>query len=106
MSLFFERETMMSKYCIMSLMMRTENAATEVDSFSFAAQMADRLARIAPKLTADEMAFLIRAGGKIYDSGIKEFGSGIPMEDLFPAEENLDPRLDRGGFRKNSYRRT
>lgn len=96
---------MMSKYCMMSLMMREENAATEVDPFSFAAQMADLLARIAPKLTAEELAFFIRAGGKIYDSGIKECGTGIPMEDLFPAEENLDPTLSRGGFRKASYRR-
>lgn len=95
----------MSKYCIMSLMMRKENAATEVDPFSFAAQMADMLETVSSRLTPEEMAFFIRAGGKIYDSGVKEFGTGVPMEDLFPAMENLDPSLSRGGFRSESYRR-
>lgn len=96
----------MSKYCMMSLMMRRENAAADVDAFSFAAQMADLLTKIMPRLTTDELAFLIRAGGKIYDAGMKECGSGVPLEDLFPAEENLDFGLGRGGFRKISYRRS
>lgn len=95
----------MSKYCIMSLMMRKENAAHDVDAFTLAAQMADLLARISPKLTAEELSFLIRAGGKIYDAGVKEFGKGLPVEDLFPAQENLNPFLDRGGYRKEPYRR-
>jgi hypothetical protein len=95
----------MSKYCIMSLMMRKENAATDVDPFSFAAQMAELLAQISSKLTAEELAFFVRAGGKIYDAGVKEYGTGVPMEDLFPSRENLNPQLERGGFRKDAYRR-
>lgn len=86
-------------------MMRQESAAADIDSFSFAARMADLLAQITPRLTADELAFLIRAGGKIYHAGIQECGAGVPMEDLFPAEENLAPGINRGGFRKASYRR-
>ena len=95
---------MSSKYCIMSLMMRKENSACEVDPFTFSAQMAELLAKIAFKLDPEELAFLIRAGGKIYEAGVKEAGTGVPLEDLFPAEENLNPWLNRGGFRKKPYR--
>jgi hypothetical protein len=95
----------MSKYRIMSLMMRQENSAEDVNPFTFAARMAELLDSMHARLTADEIAFLIKAGGKIYHDGIKEFGEGLPLEDLFPAEENLESRTDRGGFRKNAYRR-
>lgn len=95
----------MSKYRIMSMMMRQENSADEVNTFTFAAQMAELLDRISPKLTDDELGFFIKAGGKIYHDGIKEFGQGLPLEDLFPAEENLEPGAHRGGFRKEAYRR-
>lgn len=95
----------MSKYCVMSLMMRHEVAEEEVDPFALSAQMADLLDRISYKLTDEELAFFIKAGGKIYHDGVKEFGAGLPLEDMFPAVENLDPHAGRGGFRKDAYRR-
>jgi len=95
----------MSKYRIMSMMMRHENSADEVNAFTLAAHMAEVLDRISSTLTDDELQLFIKAGGKIYHSGVKEFGQGLPLEDLFPAKENLEPHADRGGFRKEAYRR-
>jgi hypothetical protein len=95
----------MSKYSIMALMMREENATTEVDDCNFAAEMAELLTAISSKLTADEMEFFIRAGAKIYSSGVEKSGTEISLSDLFPAEEIPDLANEPDGFRKSPYRR-
>lgn len=94
----------MNKYEIMSLMMRGENQRIHADLYSIAALLAEQLAKVSDKLSAQEIDRFIQIGGAVYHAGVNEFGAAVPVEDLFPAEENWPegPCPERGGFRKRN----
>lgn len=91
----------MDKYQILALMMREENEVIDADLYTVCAILADRLAAASDRLNAEEMTAFVQVGAAIYRHGMAEFGSAVPIEDLFPANENWPngPRPGRGGFR-------
>jgi hypothetical protein len=91
----------MNKYQIMALMMREDHQVLDTDLFSTSAVLAERLAGISTRLSEQEMDAFINIGAAIYRAGLNEFGAGVPVEDLFPANENWPdgPCPERSGFR-------
>lgn len=91
----------MDKYQILALMMRSEHQCLDANLYSLSALFADRLARVADRLTEEELNRFIEIGAAIYHAGLDEFGTGVPLEDLFPANENwpFGPPPGSGGFR-------
>jgi hypothetical protein len=91
----------MDKYQIMALMMREDHQVLHTDLYSISALMAERLAGIADRLSDSEMDTFIDIGAAVYRAGLSEFGTSVPVEDLFPASENWPngPCPERGGFR-------
>lgn len=91
----------MNKYQIMALMMRREHRVIDANFYGLSALMADRLASVSDRLTAEEMDRFIDIGAAIYRAGMDAFGNTVEVEDLFPANENWPdgPLPERGGFR-------
>lgn len=91
----------MDKYQIMALMMRSEHQVIDANFYGLSAVMADKLAAVSDKLSDAELDSFIRIGAAIYRAGMNEFGARVPVEDLFPANENWPdgPQPGRSGFR-------
>jgi hypothetical protein len=92
----------MNKYQIVALMMRAEHQVIDTDPFSLAAMLAEQLAKVSDRLNEQEMDRFVKIGAAVYRAGLTEFGSGVPVEDLFPANENWPngPQPGRSGFRE------
>jgi hypothetical protein len=99
-------EHVMTKYEIMALAMRTENQC-EGEGIGIAAKIAAWLELAEPRLRDEEIAELIRLVGAVYQIGVKECGQAVPLEDLFPAQENWPegPVPTRSGFRHGHSQR-
>jgi hypothetical protein len=95
----------MSRQGILALMMRRENLDDGFDSFMFSAAMATLLDEIADKLTPQELAFLVKAGARIYQAGVREFGSSLELEEMLSWNKEVDQWSCAHGYRTNLYRR-
>lgn len=78
----------MDKFELLALMMREDSQAKEANLYSVTADMAEKLANIAGRLDQNELACFVEIGATIYRQGVRTFGAGVPMEDLFPARES------------------
>jgi hypothetical protein len=78
----------MNRHQILSLMMRKEHQVIDANLYSVAALMAERLAQVSDKLIEAETYDFIHIGAAIYRHGVNEFGAGILVDDLFPAEQD------------------
>jgi hypothetical protein len=91
----------MDKFQVLALMMREENEVMDANLYTVCAMLADRLSMISDRLSEEEMMAFVQVGAVVYRHGMAEFGSAVPIEDLFPANENWPsgPCPGRGGFR-------
>lgn len=92
----------MTKQEILSQMMRTEHNAIESDLYTLCAIFAEQLAAVIDRLDEVEIERFIEIGSSMYRSGQAQFGTAVPVEDLFPTGNNwrFGPEPGRSGYRK------
>ena len=77
----------MDKQQIFFLFEKEADISSQCDPFSLASMFAECISSLSDRITEEELDKLIRVGAGIYQCGLREYGKGVPFDDLLPASE-------------------
>ncbi|MGV3742114.1 MAG: hypothetical protein ACO1NO_07380 [Burkholderiaceae bacterium] len=83
----------MDKQKILFLFQKEADISSQCDPFSLASMFAECMSSLSDRLTDEELDKLIRVGAGIYHCGVREYGKGVPVEDLLPASECWEQKI-------------